>query len=144
MVLKYSYDPGQMRRKHQWDKDEAGFDPPDIPGSPGKCPSSVTNVPGLAERLLQEGIPWPPTTEHPESVYNVHQGVVYRAVPTVVGKSYHGFPEKEQRGRRVPSDVLEELAVRADKAGEFRKFKDWASAYLRQGLKALNYRPRSA
>ncbi|MBF0145725.1 MAG: hypothetical protein HQL84_07360 [Magnetococcales bacterium] len=144
MALNYSYVPGQMRRKHKWTRDKADFDPPNVPGSPGKCPSSITNTPGLAERLLQEGIPWPPTAEHPERVYNVHQGVVYRAVPTIAGKSFHGFPEKEQSGRRVPEEVLEDLAARADKAGEFKKFKEWASTYLPQGWNALNYRPNSA
>ncbi|MEO5366454.1 MAG: hypothetical protein H7831_08890 [Magnetococcus sp. WYHC-3] len=144
MTLDFSYDAGQKRRKHQWAKDEAGFDPPDVPGSPGKCPSSITNRRGLAERLLREGSPWPPGTEPAERVYNVYQGVVYRAVPSGMGKSYHGLPEREHPGRPVPSDVLEILAERADQAGEFHKFKDWVKKYLPQGWKALNYRPRSA
>ncbi|HIJ84646.1 MAG TPA: hypothetical protein HPQ00_10655 [Magnetococcales bacterium] len=142
--MPWKYDSAERRAKHKWSRDEAGFDPPDIPGSPGKCPSSVTRTPGLAERLLNDGIPWPPEAEHPERIYNVYQGVVYRAAPSVPGKIYHGFPEKEQPGRLVPDEVLGTLAERADNAGEFRKFKTWAKKYLRQGWNSLNYKPKNA
>ncbi|MBF8272674.1 MAG: hypothetical protein HW380_1779 [Magnetococcales bacterium] len=98
----------------------------------------------MAERLLNDGIPWPPEAEHPERIYNVYQGVVYRAAPSVPGKIYHGFPEKEQPGRLVPDEVLGTLAERADNAGEFRKFKTWAKKYLRQGWNSLNYKPKNA
>lgn len=145
--MSWQYDPGERREKHKWSKDKAGFDP-DVPGSPGKCPSSVTMTPGLAERLLNDGIPWSngsePGSEYPQRIYNVYHGVVYRAVPSVPGKSYHGFPEKEQSGRLVPREVFEALAERADEAGEFHKFKDWARQYLKQGLNAMNYQPKNA
>ncbi|MBF0182288.1 MAG: hypothetical protein HQM03_19915 [Magnetococcales bacterium] len=140
----WKYDPGERRIKHKWSKDEAGFDPPDVPGSPGKCPSSVTRTPGLAERLLNDGIPWPTGAAHPERIYNVYQGVVYRAVPAIAGKIYHGFPEKEQHGRLVPNEVLDALAERADNAEEFHKFRDWAKKHLKQGWIALTYKPKSA
>ncbi|MEO5339739.1 MAG: hypothetical protein H7837_04350 [Magnetococcus sp. MYC-9] len=142
--MSWEYNPGEGRYKHKWLRDEAGFDPPDVPGSPGKCPSSITQVPGMAERLLNEGIPWPPGAEHPERIYNVHQGVVYRVVPSIPGKIYHGFPEKEQNGRLVPDEVLTALAERADNAGEYQSFRKWAKKYLQKGWGSLKYRPKNA
>ncbi len=73
----------------------------------------------------------------------MHQGVVYRAEITEPGKSYHGFPESEATGGKVPGYVLEELADRADKKGEFRLFKKWAKSRLPEGWNNLRYKPRN-
>ena len=91
MPLKYEYDPGEKREKHKWRKDMAGFLPDGGKNARGKCPSSITH--GLARRILQEGVPYPPNVNPPDKIYNVYKGVVYRAEITEPGKSYHGFPE---------------------------------------------------
>jgi len=49
-----------------------------------------------AEKLLNDGIPvHNPRNDIgcPNEIFNVHEGVIYRAVPTLPGKSYHAFPE---------------------------------------------------
>ena len=53
-----------------------------------------------AQELLDDAIEWKGKrwpVPHPERLYAVYEGVVYRATPTVPGKSYHGFPEHPDR-----------------------------------------------
>ncbi|MBF0143986.1 MAG: hypothetical protein HQL59_11085 [Magnetococcales bacterium] len=83
----WKYDPAEKRYKHKWSRNEAGFLPPEGRNRRGQCPTSITHHPTIAEKLLNNGVPWPPEAEVPEILYNVHEGVVYRAEETEPGKS---------------------------------------------------------
>jgi hypothetical protein len=50
----WQYDPGEGKKKHAWDRDEAGFEPSGK-GPIGKCPCSITRK--FAEQLLNNGFP---------------------------------------------------------------------------------------
>lgn len=126
---KWDYDPGVRRFKHKWSRPEAGFD--ERRGVPiGKCPNSITVK--QAERLLNSGVPWPEewesSSQHPSRIYNVFEGVVYEAVPTMRGYSYHGFPAR----KRLPRLVLCELEKRATEAGFAQEFKQWIKTYCQE------------
>ncbi|MBF0613359.1 MAG: hypothetical protein G8345_22000 [Magnetococcales bacterium] len=140
--MPWEYDPGENRTKHKGGE-EAGFLPETGRNKRGQCPQSITHHPTLAWELLNTGVPWPPETATPEAIYNVHEGVVYRAEATVPGKSYHGFPECEQPGRKVPDSVLLELARRSDQSGHYRQFKKWMKLYLPDGWNSLSYQPKN-
>lgn len=112
----WNYDPGP-RQKHKWEKDIAGFDEQSDGRKIGKCPSSMSS--DDAEQLLNEGVDGTSgvsdraDADYPENIYSVdEQGVVYRAVPTRPGHSYHGFPAGDQRriSRRVKDELLERAA----------------------------------
>ncbi|MBF0624446.1 MAG: hypothetical protein HQL82_06525 [Magnetococcales bacterium] len=134
--LRWEYDPGNKRFDHKWSRDQAGFR---WSGKrlKGQCPASITRTEGLAEKLLNDGVPDPADTDSPDAFYNVYKGVVYRAEPTLHGVSYHGFPEKEEGKRRVPDSVLFELARRAKINGDFFQFKQWMQEHLPNGWKRV-------
>lgn len=140
--MPWEYDPGERRDKHKWSKREPGFTPSEGDNAIGKCPSTITNAPGLAKQLLNSGVAWPPDENPPGKIYNVHMGVIYRAEPTLEGVSYHGFPEKETKSRRVPQEILMKLAEKADDAGEFDLFRKWMRKHLSEGWKRLKYKPK--
>jgi hypothetical protein len=124
--MTYQYDAGEQRHKHHWNKSYAGVI--DTPNGPvGKCPNTITQE--LAEKLLNEdtGIPWynpkkrkslDPQT--PNAIYNVHEGVVYKAVPTRPGCSYHGYPVKE-----IPKEIQERLYQLAEQKHCKRELEKW-------------------
>lgn len=93
-MTRWRYVPDEdPKRKHHWTESRAGFVKVGS-AKVGKCPAtmSVTD----AEALLNDAIPWSPARwrhDHPQRLYSVLDGVVYRATPTVPGVSYHGFPE---------------------------------------------------
>jgi hypothetical protein len=47
----------------------------------------------------------------PERIYAVYRGVIYEAMPTIRGLSYHGFPWRgDLKGRRpLPKTILKQL-----------------------------------
>lgn len=111
----YEYEPDERpkKRKHHWDNDWAGFVRRDGV-LVAKCPVSLTLE--RAEALLNDGVPWfnpRAPGPHPDRVYVVHDGVVYRATPTHVGRAYHGFPEHPERLRELPKRVREMILQRA-------------------------------
>ncbi|MBF0273387.1 MAG: hypothetical protein HQL98_15160 [Magnetococcales bacterium] len=123
------YDRGEKRLDHKWGADKAGFE---SFGKriKGKCPTTITNKPGLAEQLLNEGVPYP-DKESPEAIYNVHEGVIYRAEQTLASDdSWHGFPEMEEGKRRVPREVLTSLMKSAITSGHHKEFRDWMESKL--------------
>lgn len=126
------YDPGEKRFDHKRSKGPAEFQMVDG-RLKGQCPTSITNMHGLAEQLLNDGIYDPGT----ECIYNVHRGVVYRAAPTILGISYHGFPEREERKRRVPDSILFKLAQRAKGSGDWTAFRQWMEEHLPVGWKKV-------
>jgi hypothetical protein len=123
---RFRYQPDEEpKRKHRWDEPRAGF--VEVRGQPvAKCPAGLSNE--EAERLLNEGVEyWPDRgpTEYPQRIYVVHEGVVYRAMPTVPGASYHGFPEHPKHIRSLPEDVINEvlsLARRKNCEDEVRRW----------------------
>ncbi|MBF0145272.1 MAG: hypothetical protein HQL84_11240 [Magnetococcales bacterium] len=130
-----NYDPGELRTKHKWKKPNAGF-VSDGHMEIGKCPETMDLK--LAEKLLNGGIVYPKENDiQPQRIYNVYLGVVYRAEPTQPGVSFHGFPEKEIKGRRVPPTVLFQLAKKAQADGTFQLFKTWMKDHLPQGWKIV-------
>ena len=90
----WKYDPGVGRCKHRWNRDEAGHV---WVGNRrvGKCPKSLR--PEDAEAALNLGFEYfderNTNDDYPSRIFAVVDGVVYRAMPTVPGVSYHGFPE---------------------------------------------------
>jgi len=123
------------KRKHHWEKDHPGF--VEVPrrksrGSVrvGKCPSKLAPSEEnreLLNRLLNSGIPWFPSNwvhEHPKRIYIVHNGWLYRATPTVAGRSYHAFPEDYQQ-RRVPPKIHTSIREEAERLGCAREIERW-------------------
>ncbi len=106
------YDAGEKpKKRHHWDKPFSGFI--EIDGlRVSKCPGDMTT--SEAQRLLDEAIPYSKPSwryDHPNRLYTVaSDGTVYRAKPTVPGKSYHGFPEDPAMlppDRRLRKSIME-------------------------------------
>lgn len=115
------------KRKHHWNQAQAGFirEGGELVG---KCPASITTA--QAEQLLNaQGVSWHnprlPATAWPDCIYVVHQGVVYRAVPTVPGVSYHAFPELPERLRSLPKRLREQILLVADRLGCKKEVSEW-------------------
>ena len=91
----------------------------------GKCPSGLDKR--QAQRLLEDGIPYHgrySRKRRPERVYNIFEGVPYRA--HIMGRVYHGFPEIPSE---IPPEILEELRERADDEGTREQFEAWLERY---------------
>lgn len=89
---RWTYDPGEGRVKHRWNRREAGHV---RQGNRviGKCPKDLDYE--TAEEALNTGYEYYSRRggdEYPSQIYAVIDGVVYRAEPTMNGISYHGFP----------------------------------------------------
>jgi hypothetical protein len=107
---KWLYEPDEdPKRKHHWHQNAAGFV---TVGATfvGKCPKDMSME--LAQTLLDTGIEWSPkgwTAPYPQRIYCVWDGVLYRAMTTIPGRSYHGFPEHPSRfppGNRALRDQI--------------------------------------
>lgn len=56
--------------------------------------------------------------------------MIYEAVPTQPGKSYHGYPWRGRDGRGpLPSEVVDRLRDLARIAGFQAEFEDWLDQY---------------
>lgn len=116
--------------KHHWNRPDPGFvfvGHEDVPV--GKCPNSMTTQ--EAENLLNDGgIPFFPVgwkASHPKRIYVVHDGAVYRAVETIPGRSYHGFPATGEELRRLPSSIRNAILKRAQQLRCEDKVRRWMS-----------------
>jgi hypothetical protein len=96
-----------MKHKRGWNQPQAGF-VIENGEEVGKCPANLPLE--IAETLLNdehriEYSPprWP--NSYPDRIYNIHEGQLYRATPTVPGRSYHGFPENPAKALRLPREV---------------------------------------
>ncbi|MBI1848905.1 MAG: hypothetical protein HYR85_01035 [Planctomycetes bacterium] len=67
-------------------------------------------------------------TPSPKRIYTIHQGVVYRAVPTVPGISFHAFPELAEDFRRLPPTVRQAVLSLADKLGCLAQVRRWVNS----------------
>lgn len=117
-MANYVKDP-RSKRRHCWDRDEAGrvlLDGRDV----GKCPSSMAETDG--DRLLNDGIRrgWVKMTSSgwPHSVWNLDdRGHVYRATETLGQQGvFHGFPERPNdyfNGGRVPPEIRRAIEAEA-------------------------------
>lgn len=126
---KWLYEPDENpKRKHHWAENRAGFV---TVGATfvGKCPSGMSIE--TAQMLLDTGIEWSPKMwdqPYPQRIYSVWDGVLYRAMPTVPGRSYHGFPEDPSRfppGNRALRDQIRALAEERDCERELRGWMKW-------------------
>ena len=93
----------------------------DSEGNPvGKCSSDINEE--LAQDLLDSGITWSPLSHRsplPHSVFNVYNGIPYRAHRRGSTRFYHGFPDVRSRIPRAIRDQLRDLAVAQQCADEF-------------------------
>ncbi|MEX2620810.1 MAG: hypothetical protein WD250_11400 [Egibacteraceae bacterium] len=126
MNAPFEYEPDEHpKRKHRWGRDEAGFAM--VRGRKvGKCPRGFSLE--TAQSLVNSGMPWSPQSwrhQHPKRIYVVHDGVVYRAVETVPGRSYHGFPEAPEGFPRGARMLKEQLLRRAVEQGQEHDVKRW-------------------
>ena len=118
------------KRRHGWNRKHAGFKKVGAT-LVGKCPSgmSLSDAQGLLDDAVAFYTPrW--RHSHPTRLYAVSDGVVYRATPTVPGRSYHGFPEHSSKfpsGRNAVI-VKQQLLARAKQLGceqEVRRWMNW-------------------
>jgi hypothetical protein len=127
---KWIYERGEGRFKHCWGNPFAGF-VPSVRGAIGKCSSKITDE--VAQALLDTGLPFVDFEEDdedsfPGKIFNLHEGVVYEAVPTNPGQAYHGYP---WRGNRPPLRIIEGLENIAKKNGQELELKKWLKANTR-------------
>ncbi|WP_269900171.1 hypothetical protein [Paenalcaligenes faecalis] len=108
------YERGEGRYKHRWNKDEAGFEP-GARGAIGKCPKSISQ--DIATKILAKGYPYfdQPDDEQPAKIYSVYKGVIYEAVPTIPGVSWHGYPWRgDLSGRNTLSRKVNNPALKGE------------------------------
>jgi hypothetical protein len=134
-TVSYRYERGEHRRKHCWNQDRAVF----IQQNGhlvGKCPTSITD--SIAETILNQAVAEPDPfvvpgrkpRAWPGRFYGVYKGVIYEAVPTQPGQSYHGYPWRGREGRGpLPAEVVEQLRDLAVAQGCLDEFEDWLDQY---------------
>lgn len=119
----WNYDAAEHRIKHCWNKPYADFV---LSGSHvhGKCPNTLSK--DQARLLLKDAVFVPKEgVSQPDKMWNVHEGVIYEAVPTRLG-SYHGYPWHARPGmNRLPRQIMKDLTQMAIKKGCYQEFKDW-------------------
>lgn len=136
----WKYEPDETpKRKHAWSNDTAGF--VDVHGvKVGKCPKTLTieHIQQMLDGEVEgaEVLEWRPASgwrfDCPKRLYLVYEGVVYRAMPTRPGFSYHGFPEsddpdafpKGRRGRELKERIIAAARQQGCEA-EVRKWMSW-------------------
>lgn len=133
--MAYQYERGEHRRKHCWNQDRADFAP--WHGHlAGKCPKSITDA--VAETVLNQAVAEPDPfvvpgrqpNPWPKKLYGVFKGVIYEAVPTQPGKSYHGYPWRAREGRGpLPAEVVDRLRELARAEGHLDAFEEWLDQY---------------
>jgi hypothetical protein len=91
-----------------------------------KCPKGFPTT--VAQRLINDGIEdWTddPPGAWPHQIVVVHEGVLYQAVPTNPGRSYHAYPVNAEDLRYVPRDVRKKIDERAQALGCERELRRW-------------------
>lgn len=126
----YTYLPrpwnGRVRPKHKWLRPEAGFEDRRGGESEGMCPAGLPAE--TVEALLNGGVEHYVRAKgsHPAAIFNVHEGIPYKAYPTEPGRSYHGFP---CRRRDVPPQAMPELLALARRKNCELEVKAWFRMY---------------
>ena len=128
--MDWIYERGEGRYKHRWKYDKAGFEP-GRNGSIGKCHNSITQE--LATELLKQGVPFYNDANGtcPDKIYSLYRGVIYEAVPTIPGVSWHGYPWRgDLPGRStLPRIVKKQLKDLAKKTGYSEEYEKWLKQY---------------
>lgn len=126
------YDPAEHRFKHCWAEPRADFIATGV-GAIGKCPSTLSK--DQARELLNDAEFEGKTPDQtvadvmPERVWNVHEGVIYEAVPSGPG-AYHGYPWRGRPNRnRLAREIKRALQQKAEQQGYGRELKDWLERY---------------
>lgn len=115
------------KRRHGWSRGHAGF--VEVGAKfVGKCPAGMSQ--SQAQELLDDAVAFVPPRwrhPHPQRLYAVSGGVVYRATPTIPGRSYHGFPEHPTKFPRTGNakTVKEQLLERSRQLGCEREVRQW-------------------
>lgn len=126
--MPYVYEPREgIRSKHKWKHSYPGEAPKKGSERIGLCPSGIPQA--TLNELLNTGIQYRPEgwdKPHPKAIYNVYQGVPYRALPTNPERSYHGFPCLDF-GKDIPKRILKELRLRTPEE-QRAKFDGWVEA----------------
>lgn len=97
----------------------------------GKCSTDIGT--DQAEDLLNTGHKYSSRSagkKYPERVYNVYDGVPYRAQHTDGGR-YHGFPIHPDELKELPS-VRSALEAIAEEDGDLEKFNAWLEGGWRE------------
>lgn len=126
--LKRIYDPTPNRYKHRWKHNHAGFE--NYNGIiVGKCPNDISY--DTAQELLMEAITDPPDEysvyEYPKRLYNVFNGVIYRAEGDGYSKYYHAFPADNIDS--LNTETLEKLKEIAIQKNCLKSFIRWKKRY---------------
>jgi hypothetical protein len=104
--MPWTYEENPDRKhKRRWENPEPGF-VEEAGEIVGKCPTTIGVE--VAEELLNAGIEYSPARwphSYPQRIYNIHESRLYRATPTVPGRSYHGFPEHPKRANGLPREL---------------------------------------
>ncbi|MEE3624505.1 hypothetical protein UCD39_10965 [Nitrospirillum sp. BR 11752] len=100
----------------------------------GMCPSTIKL--DTAAEILRDGIPYSPqgwSKSHPKWVFNIYEGAVYKAVETVPGASYHGFPcpgpRTHPRKPDMPKLIKDKLFERARERDCLADIEAWFGKY---------------
>lgn len=124
---RYQVDEHPRKRKHHWDNDYAGFEEDARGEIVGRCPSGIT-LDKAQDLINRQAVPYhnpKAPGPNPDRLYVVHDGVVYRAVPTVAGQSFHGFPELPQRLRDLPKSLRNKILDLAEQLGCKERVEEW-------------------
>jgi len=125
---RWQYEPDERpKKKHAWNRPEPGFVGRGA-SLVGKCPNNVTEQ--EAEELLNGGVPMRSERSRnlwPSRIYLIHEGQVYRAVPTNPGRSYHAFPELPRSFRELPRATKIAVLDRARDLGCLEEVRRWMS-----------------
>ena len=129
-TAQWLYETEWPKRKHGWNKPTAGFVRGQR-GQIGKCPLGI--APPQAQAILNRAIPYygeRRPNSHPKRLYAVHDGVVYRAMPTRHGISYHAFPEhhskfpRSRAGQQLKQQLIDQARQLGCEAG-VRQWMNW-------------------
>ena len=124
----------ESRVKHRWKNDYPGFDPDCTKAPVGKCPCHVTEE--IAQEALNHGVPFYADEESeaaggfPDKIFGLYQGVIYEAVVTDPGQSFHAYPWREIPGRKsIPRRILNRLEQQLSTEEDKTTFKKWLKRY---------------
>lgn len=126
----WKYERGEGRHKHRWHHDYAGFKPSEK-GQVGMCPKSITQE--IATEILNAGVPdyEDENDPYPAKIFSVYKGVIYEAVPTIPGQSWHGYPWRGNlKGRPpLPRRIKRKLREMAETSDYKKEFEQWLKKY---------------
>ena len=124
MPWEYEPDP-ERKHKKGWTSNSPGF--VSVANVVvGKCPHDLTVE--MCRELINNGVEDSPkrwSHSYPDRIYNIVRGVVYRATPTIGGRSYHGFPELQDRISELPRELKNRLLDLAEAHGCREEVAKW-------------------